>query len=122
LKAKSVFALLLLSATACAAEGLPNIDRLAAEGVRFDSAYAVSGVCSPTRAALLTGLLPSQTGVHVALQAQVDVDNWSVIEEYRNLPQTLKNAGYTTGLVGKYHLGEYQDPHITIVNLIGINL
>jgi len=90
----------------------PNIDRLAAEGVRFDNAYAVSGVCSPTRATLLTGLLPSQTGVHVALQAQVDVDDWSVIEEFRNLPETLKNAGYTTGLVGKYHLGEYQDPQL----------
>lgn len=90
----------------------PNIDRLAAEGVRFDRAYAVSGVCSPTRATLLTGLLPSQHGVHVALQAQVDVDDWSVIEEYRNLPQTLKSAGYKTGLVGKYHLGEYQDPQL----------
>ena len=45
----------------------PNIDWLAAEGARFDRAYAVSGVCSPTRAALMTGLLPSQMGVHVAL-------------------------------------------------------
>jgi len=55
--------------------------------VRFDNAYAVSGVCSPTRAALLTGLLPSQTGVHVALQAQVEVDDWSVTEEYRTCPK-----------------------------------
>ena len=42
----------------------PNIDRLAAEGVRFDRAYAASGVCSPSRASLLTGLIPSQTGIH----------------------------------------------------------
>ena len=90
----------------------PNIDRLAAEGARFDQAFAVSGVCSPTRAALLTGLLPSQTGIHVALQAQVDVEDWSAIEEFRNLPQTLKNAGYRTALVGKYHLGAYEQAQL----------
>ncbi len=90
----------------------PNIDRLAAEGVRYDNAYAVSGVCSPTRATLLTGLLPSQTGIHVALQANVDVENWSAIEEFRNLPETLRAAGYKTALVGKYHLGAHEKPQL----------
>ncbi len=90
----------------------PHIDRLAAEGARFDQAFAASGVCSPTRAALLTGLLPSQTGIHVALQARVDVEDWSAIEEFRNLPQTLKNAGYKTALVGKYHLGAYEQAQL----------
>ena len=85
----------------------PNIDRLAAEGMLFEQAYATSGVCSPTRATLLTGLLPSQTGVHNGLPGRYDVPDWSAIEEFRNLPQTLADAGYRTGLVGKYHLGDH---------------
>ncbi len=90
----------------------PNIDRLAAEGAKFKRAFSVSGVCSPTRATLLTGLLPSQTGVHVALPTHVDVDHWSAIEEFRNLPQTLKDAGYRTALIGKYHLGAHEEPQL----------
>ena len=85
----------------------PNIDQLAAEGLLFEQAYATSGVCSPTRATLLTGLLPSQTGVHNGLPGQYTVEDWSAIEEFRNLPQTLADAGYRTGMVGKYHLGDY---------------
>ena len=90
----------------------PNIDRLAAEGAKYKRAFSVSGVCSPTRATLLTGLLPSQTGVHVALPTHVDVDHWSAIEEFRNLPQTLKDAGYRTALIGKYHLGAHEEPQL----------
>ena len=87
----------------------PNIDQLAAEGIQFNRAFSVNGVCSPTRATLMTGLLPSQTGVHVALPTNVDVADWSAIEEFRNLPQTLKKAGYNTALVGKYHLGRMRN-------------
>lgn len=91
----------------------PNIDRLAGEGIRFERAYSVSGTCSPARATILTGLLPSQTGVHMAQHVPVnDVPNWSAIEEFRTLPQTLHDAGYRTGLIGKYHLGNTDLPQL----------
>jgi arylsulfatase A-like enzyme len=90
----------------------PNIDRLAAEGMLFSRAYAGSGVCSPSRAVLLTGLMPSQNGVHNGLPGRFPVPDWSGIEEFRNLPQTLADAGYRTALVGKHHLGAYERPQL----------
>ena len=90
----------------------PNIDRLARRGVQFNQAFAVNGVCSPTRATLLTGLMPSQTGIHVALPSDIDLPGWSGIEEFRSMPQTFSEAGYSTGLVGKYHLGMPQEPQL----------
>ena len=90
----------------------PHIDKLAQNGVMFRNAFAANGVCSPTRASLLTGLTPSQTGVHVALPGQPAIADWSAIEEFRNLPQTLVDAGYTAGLIGKYHLGRHEKPQL----------
>lgn len=92
----------------------PNIDSLASNGVKFNNAIAVNGVCSPTRATLLTGLIPSQTGVHVALpkSERIKIKDWDAIEEFRSLPQTLSEAGYNTALIGKYHLGTHDTPRI----------
>jgi len=91
----------------------PNIDRLANEGVRFTRAFAVHGMCSPTRATLLTGLLPSQHGVQDWLDDE-EMSNWpsdwNAIREYRTLPYTLKNRGYQTSLIGKWHLGQPRPP------------
>lgn len=87
----------------------PHIDRLANEGLRFDRAYAVNGMCSPTRATLMTGLMPSQHGVHNWLDDAQMKDwpqDWSAIAEYRTLPLTLRNRGYQTALIGKWHLGQ----------------
>ncbi|MGI9228277.1 MAG: sulfatase family protein [Gammaproteobacteria bacterium] len=87
----------------------PYVDQLAREGIRFERAYAVNGMCSPTRATLMTGLMPSQHGVHNWLDdAMLDKwpKTWSAVAEFRTLPLTLKNRGYQTALIGKWHLGQ----------------
>ena len=87
----------------------PNVDQLAAEGIRFDQAFAVNGMCSPTRATLMTGLMPSQHGLHNWLDDALMKDwpkTWSAIEEFRTLPLTLRNRGYKTAMIGKWHLGQ----------------
>lgn len=86
----------------------PRIDRLAAEGVRFTRSFSSNAVCSPTRATLLTGLVPSQHGIHCWLgvkDGQVEPGARSKIAEFRTLPKILAEAGYACGLSGKWHLG-----------------
>ncbi len=87
----------------------PNIDRLAVEGIVFTRAYAVNGMCSPTRATLMTGLMPSQHGIHSWLDDEL-LDqwpqSWSAVAEFRTLPLTLRNRGYQTAMIGKWHLGQ----------------
>ncbi|MCA9190769.1 MAG: sulfatase-like hydrolase/transferase [Planctomycetales bacterium] len=91
----------------------PNIDRLAAEGTLFERAFANNAVCSPTRATLLTGLMPSQHGVHRYLGAggaQVGPGAYCTIAEFPTLPKIFKAAGYACGLSGKWHLGGNMEP------------
>src|SRR5262245_65085484 len=79
----------------------PNIDRLAKEGTLFTSAYSSNAVCSPTRATFLTGLIPSQHGVHCFLAGgppQTGEGSYSTIAEFRSLGEVLADAGYTCGL------------------------
>ncbi len=90
----------------------PNIDRLATEGARFTRAFCNNAVCSPTRASYLTGLMPSQHGVHKYINNDVMLGPkaYSTIAEYDTLPQILSESGYTCGLVGKWHLGDHLHP------------
>ncbi|MFK8111184.1 MAG: PVC-type heme-binding CxxCH protein [Rubripirellula sp.] len=91
----------------------PNIDRLAEEGTLFTRAFASNPVCSPTRATLLTGLVPSQHGVHSFLSGgglQTGPQARCTLDEFTSLPEILRDEGYACGLVGKWHLGANLSP------------
>lgn len=83
----------------------PNLDRLAARGVRFTDAYAAAPVCSPTRAAILTGLHPARVGITDYLRAD---DPKFLSPKCLTIAKVLASAGYHCGLIGKWHLmGDY---------------
>ena len=87
----------------------PNIDRLAATGVRFTQAYAHT-VCCPARAALMTGRHPQRGGVHHWTQGDMNgPDGINMALGEVTLAEALKPAGYRTALYGKWHLGAHRD-------------
>lgn len=94
----------------------PNIDRLAGQGMRFTDAYSACTVCSPSRAAILTGQYPARLHLtdwiagHVRPQAPLRVPDWTMHLplEAMNLAKALQPAGYASASIGKWHLGEQQ--------------
>ncbi|MHC4185598.1 MAG: sulfatase-like hydrolase/transferase [Planctomycetota bacterium] len=100
----------------------PNIDRLAAEGMRFTDAYAACAVCTPTRASILTGKYPAR--LHMDGHIRPDLKpypqgsgklinpqfkQWLEPSE-ETIAEALKTGGYTSASIGKWHLGEQSGP------------
>jgi len=85
----------------------PNLDRIAKSGAILESFY-VQPVCSPTRAALLTGRYAVRTGVYNVVRPSAP---WGLPLAERMLPQALREAGYETAICGKWHLGEFEEAY-----------
>jgi len=116
----------------------PNIDQLADDGVHFTNTYAACTVCSPTRAAVLTGMYPGRTRVtdwipgHQRPRAQLRLPAWTQRLEHRHvtIAEALQKQGYRTAHVGKWHLTPrsndkevvapfYPDKHGFEINIAG---
>jgi arylsulfatase A len=93
----------------------PNLDRLAAEGLRFTTAYVASPICSPSRAAIMTGRAPARLHLTTFIPGRVDAPSQKLLHppmrqqlplEEITLAERLRAAGYATAMIGKWHLGE----------------
>jgi arylsulfatase A len=82
----------------------PNIDQIAKEGIKFTEFYSASSVCSPSRAALLTGRYPQRMGINTVFFSESFT---GIPDKEITIPEILKEKGYATGIVGKWHLGHH---------------
>lgn len=88
----------------------PNLDTLAAEGQRWTDFYVAAAVCSPSRGALLTGKYPNRTGLYGRqLGVLFPGDTAGMPSTERTLAEALREQGYATAIIGKWHLGDAPD-------------
>jgi arylsulfatase A-like enzyme len=88
----------------------PNLDRMAAEGMRFTQFYSAAEVCTPSRAALMTGRYPIRNGMcHDQFRVLRRVSTGGLPHEEVTLAELLKAKGYATGIIGKWHLGVWSN-------------
>ena len=90
----------------------PNLNRLATRGVRMVNAYTPCPVCSPARASFFTGRMPSQHGIHDWIEEKTQAYAVPWLQGQTLISELLHEAGYHTGLVGKWHCGEERYPHV----------
>jgi len=92
----------------------PHLDQLAAEGTRFTAAYCAQPICSPSRAAIISGEAPARLHLTTYLPGRADAPSQRVLHpriphqlalEHRTLAECLRDAGYATACIGKWHLG-----------------
>lgn len=87
----------------------PNLDRMAAEGRKFTHYYSASGICSPSRAALMTGCYPLRVGLHRNSEGNgvlKPLDHLGIAADEFTLAEMFKSQGYATMCIGKWHLGD----------------
>ncbi|MFN7560583.1 MAG: sulfatase-like hydrolase/transferase, partial [Prosthecobacter sp.] len=88
----------------------PHLDRMAAEGVRFTQFYSAAEVCTPSRAALMTGRYPIRNGMcHDQVRVLRRFSSGGLPQDEITLAELLKGKGYATGLIGKWHLGVWSN-------------
>lgn len=90
--------------------GTPNVDALAAAGTTFDNAYTTVSSCSPSRASIMSGLPTHQSGQYGLQHAQ---EHFSSFDGVQSIENVLTQAGYATGIVGKYHVWPQADYNFT---------
>ncbi|MFN2396479.1 MAG: sulfatase-like hydrolase/transferase [Bacteroidales bacterium] len=82
----------------------PNLDKLAAHGMRFTQFYVGQAVCSASRAALLTGCYPNRIGINGALNPHAEI---GLNAEELTIAELVKERSYRTAIIGKWHLGHH---------------